>query len=72
MFLLLPLGYINGIQLAKVELLIDSTSSIYLEVRLMVLSSVFLGVNFCKNSASSDIAKDRLNEGHSLFPWGCK
>jgi hypothetical protein len=57
-------GYINGIQLAKVGLLIESTSSIFLEVILIVLSSVFLGGLF--------FAKDRLNEGHSLFPWGCK
>jgi hypothetical protein len=31
---------INGIQLAKIELLIDRTSSIYLKVRLKALTSV--------------------------------
>ena len=37
-----PLGYINGIQLPKIELLIDRTSLIYLKVRLKALTSAIL------------------------------
>ena len=37
-----PLGYINGIQLPKIKLLNDRTSSIYLKVRLKALTSAIL------------------------------
>ena len=37
-----PLGYINGIQLPKIELLIERTSLIYLKVRLKALTSAIL------------------------------